>query len=63
MKEQEVIRQNVFKLFMSRSEAASKRNITQFFTEGSSYEVERWIKTRKGQRLFLFQQVRPQRQR
>ncbi|ARD60638.1 cyclic di-GMP phosphodiesterase [Kosakonia radicincitans DSM 16656] len=55
MKEQEVIGQNVFKLFMSRSEAAaSKRNITQFFREGSSYEVERWIKTRKGQRLFLF---------
>lgn len=55
MKEQEVIGQNVFKLFMSRSEAAaSKRNITQFFMEGSSYEVERWIKTRKGQRLFLF---------
>lgn len=55
MKEHEVIGQNVFKLFMSRSEAAaSKRNVTQFFTEGSSYEVERWIKTRKGQRLFLF---------
>lgn len=54
-KEQEVIGQNVFKLFMSRSEAAaSKRNITGFFRNGSSYEVERWIKTRKGQRLFLF---------
>ncbi|MBF4176896.1 MULTISPECIES: cyclic di-GMP phosphodiesterase [Lelliottia] len=55
MKEQEVIGQNVFKLFMSRSEAAaSKRNISGFFRNGSSYEVERWIKTRKGQRLFLF---------
>lgn len=55
LKEQEVIGQNVFKLFMSRSEAAaSKRNITDFFRNGSSYEVERWIKTRKGQRLFLF---------
>lgn len=55
LKEQEVIGQNVFKLFMSRSEAAaSKRNITGFFRNGSSYEVERWIKTRKGQRLFLF---------
>lgn len=55
LKEQEVIVQNVFKLFMSRSEAAaSKRNITGFFRNGSSYEVERWIKTRKGQRLFLF---------
>lgn len=55
LKEQEVIGQNVFKLFMSRSEAAaSKRNITGFFRNGSSYEVERWTKTRKGQRLFLF---------
>jgi len=55
LKEQEVIGQNVFKLFMSRSEAAaSKRNITGFFRNGSSYEVERWIKTLKGQRLFLF---------
>lgn len=55
LKEQEVIGQNVFKLFMSRSEAAaSKRNIAGFFRNGSSYEVERWIKTRKGQRLFLF---------
>ncbi len=55
LREQEVIGQNVFKLFMSRSEAlASKRNISEFFRNGSSYEVERWIKTRKGQRLFLF---------
>lgn len=55
LKEHEVIGQNVFELFMSRSEAAaSKRNIAGFFRNGSSYEVERWIKTRKGQRLFLF---------
>jgi cyclic di-GMP phosphodiesterase Gmr len=55
MKEHEVIGQNVFKLFMSRSEAAaSRRNISGFFRNGSSYEVERWVKTRKGQRLFLF---------
>ncbi|WP_339026003.1 cyclic di-GMP phosphodiesterase [Leclercia pneumoniae] len=55
LKEQEFIGQNVFKLFMSRSEAAaSRRNISGFFRNGSSYEVERWIKTRKGQRLFLF---------
>lgn len=55
MKEQEVIGQNVFKLFMSRSEAAaSKRSIASFFHNGGPYEVERWIKTRKGQRLFLF---------
>ncbi|NIY46580.1 cyclic di-GMP phosphodiesterase [Cedecea colo] len=55
LKEHEVIGQNVFKLFMSRSEAAaSRRNISGFFRNGNSYEVERWIKTRKGQRLFLF---------
>lgn len=55
MKEHEVIGQNVFRLFMSRTEAsASKRNISGFFRDGNSYEVERWIKTRKGQRLFLF---------
>ncbi|WP_075181880.1 cyclic di-GMP phosphodiesterase [Pantoea sp. 1.19] len=55
LKEQEVIGRNVFQLFMTRKEAAaSRRNITDFFREGSAYEVERWIKTRKGQRLFLF---------
>ncbi|AKL12180.1 TPA: cyclic di-GMP phosphodiesterase [Kluyvera intermedia] len=55
LKEQEVIGQNVFKLFMSHNEAeASKRNTSEFFRNGASYEVERWIKTRKGQRLFLF---------
>lgn len=55
MSEQEVIGQNVFMLFMSRSEAAaSKRNIEKLFSGGTPYEVERWIKTCKGQRLFLF---------
>lgn len=55
LKEHEVIGQNVFTLFMTRSEAAaSRRNIAGFFRNGSSYEVERWVKTRKGQRLFLF---------
>lgn len=55
LKEQEVIGQSVFKLFMSRREAAASRlNISGFFRNGNSYEVERWIKTRKGQRLFLF---------
>lgn len=55
LKEHEVIGQNVYKLFMSPSEAAaSRQNISTFFRDGSSYEVERWIKTRKGQRLFLF---------
>ena len=55
LKEQEVIGQSVFKLFMSRREAAaSRRNISGFFRNGNSNEVERWVKTRKGQRLFLF---------
>jgi cyclic di-GMP phosphodiesterase Gmr len=55
LKEHEVIGQNVFKLFMNQQEAAaSRQNITEFFRNGASYEVERWIKTRKGQRLFLF---------
>lgn len=55
LKEHEVIGQNVFKLFMSPAEAAaSRRNVSGFFRNGTSYEVERWIKTRKGQRLFLF---------
>lgn len=34
--------------------AASRRNIAGFFRNGSSYEVERWVKTVKGERLFLF---------
>jgi len=55
LKEQEVIGRNVFQLFMTRQEAqASRRNIAGFFRDGNSYEVERWVKTKKGQRLFLF---------
>ena len=55
LREREVIGQSVFTLFMSRREAAaSRRNIEVFFREGNSYEVERWVKTCKGQRLFLF---------
>lgn len=55
LKEHEVIGQSIFKLFMSRREAAaSRRNIDGFFRNGNSYEIERWVKTRKGQRLFLF---------
>lgn len=55
LKEHDVIGQSVFKLFMSRREAAaSVRNISGFFRNGNSYEIERWVKTRKGQRLFLF---------
>lgn len=53
--EQDVIGKNVFQLFMSPEEAAaSRQNIAGFFKNGSSYEVERWIKTVKGERLFLF---------
>ncbi|ADU69377.1 cyclic di-GMP phosphodiesterase [Pantoea sp. At-9b] len=55
LKEHEVIGRNVFQLFMTKQEAqASRRNIAGFFRDGNSYEVERWIKTKKGQRLFLF---------
>lgn len=55
LKEHEVIGRNVFELFMTSQEAsASRRNINVFFRDGSAYEVERWIKTIKGQRLFLF---------
>ncbi|MFC0228719.1 cyclic di-GMP phosphodiesterase [Serratia aquatilis] len=55
LQEQDVIGKNVFQMFMSAEEAAaSRRNIAGFFRNGSSYEVERWIKTVKGERLFLF---------
>ena len=55
LNEHEVIGQNVFQLFMTKQEAASsRRNIAGFFRDGNSYEVERWVKTKKGQRLFLF---------
>lgn len=55
LKERDVIGQSVLKLFMSRREAvASRHYIENFFRNGNAYEIERWIKTRKGQRLFLF---------
>uniref|UniRef100_UPI0028A0CF59 cyclic di-GMP phosphodiesterase n=1 Tax=Erwinia citreus TaxID=558 RepID=UPI0028A0CF59 len=55
LKEQDVIGRNVFQLFMTRQEAASsRRNVSGFFRDGNSYEVERWVKTCQGQRLFLF---------
>jgi len=54
LREQDVIGKSIFQLFMSREEAkASRRNIAGFFRNGFSYEVERWIKTVKGERLFL----------
>ena len=55
LKEQDVIGKTAFELFMSAPEAAAAReNVSRFFTNGGPYEVERWIKTRKGSRLFLF---------
>ncbi|WP_254505423.1 PAS domain S-box protein, partial [Salmonella enterica] len=55
LKERDVIGQRVFKLFMSRRAAvASRHYIENFFRNGNAYEIDRWIKTRKGQRLFLF---------
>ncbi|WP_052281634.1 cyclic di-GMP phosphodiesterase [Kluyvera genomosp. 1] len=55
LKEQDVIGKTAFELFMTNTEAAAARhNVTQFFSNGGPYEVERWIKTRKGPRLFLF---------
>ncbi|BDH45682.1 cyclic di-GMP phosphodiesterase [Salmonella enterica subsp. enterica serovar Choleraesuis] len=55
LQEHEVIGQNVFGLFLNPREAEdAQRNIAMFFNAGHAYEVERWIKTRKGQRLFLF---------
>ena len=53
--EHEVIGQNVFDLFLTPSEAeAAQSNLIELFHNGSAYEVERWIQTLKGQRLFLF---------
>ena len=55
VKEKDVIGKSAYDLFMSLEEGtASRQNITGFFQTAQSYEVERWIKTRKGQRLFLF---------
>lgn len=55
LKEQDVIGKTAFELFLSPPEAAAAReNVSRFFNNGGPYEVERWIKTRKGQRLFLF---------
>lgn len=55
VKEQDVIGKTAFELFMSAPEAsAARENVSRFFSNGGPYEVERWIKTRKGPRLFLF---------
>lgn len=53
LKEQEVIGQNVFKLFMSRSEAAaSKRNITGFFATAAPTRSNAGSKRVKGNGCF-----------
>ncbi|MFX1739118.1 cyclic di-GMP phosphodiesterase [Paraburkholderia sp. A1RI_3L] len=55
MKEEDVVGRNVWALFMSEEAgAASSQNISGFFNRGVSYEVERWVKTVHGDRLFLF---------
>ncbi|NYT62789.1 cyclic di-GMP phosphodiesterase [Alcaligenaceae bacterium] len=54
-REQDIIGKSAFELFMSPEEAAaSRRNISGFYRNGSSYEAERLINTVKGKRLFLF---------
>lgn len=53
LKEQEVIGQNVFKLFMSRSEAAaSKRNITGFFVTAARTKLNAGSRPAKGSACF-----------
>lgn len=53
--EQDVIGHSAYDMFMSLEEGiASRQNIASFFQKEQSYEVERWINTVKGQRLFLF---------
>ena len=55
LREEDVIGRSAYDLFMSMEEGiASRQNINGFFQKEQSYEVERWINTVKGQRLFLF---------
>ncbi len=55
LREEDVIGRSAYDLFMSMEEGlASRQNINGFFQHQQSYEVERWINTVKGQRLFLF---------
>lgn len=55
LREEDVIGRSAYDLFMSMEEGiASRQNISSFFQKEQSYEVERWINTVKGQRLFLF---------
>jgi cyclic di-GMP phosphodiesterase Gmr len=55
LREQDVIGRSAHDLFMSMEEGlASRENISSFFQHEKSYEIERWINTVKGPRLFLF---------
>jgi c-di-GMP phosphodiesterase Gmr len=55
LKEEDVIGKNVHALFMSEEDgAASRENISGFFSRGESYQVERTVNTIIGRRLFLF---------
>ena len=55
MREEDVIGKSAFELFMSSEQGqASSRNISTFYNSGEPYEVERYINTVNGPRLFLF---------
>lgn len=55
MREEDVIGKSAFELFMSAEQGqASSRNISSFYNSGEPYEVERYINTVNGPRLFLF---------
>ncbi|TAL55958.1 cyclic di-GMP phosphodiesterase [Pandoraea sp.] len=55
MREEDVIGKSAFELFMSAEQGqASSRNISTFYNSGEPYEVERYINTVNGPRLFLF---------
>jgi c-di-GMP phosphodiesterase Gmr len=54
-REEDVIGKSAFVLFMSDGEgAASRSNVNIFFASGEPYQVERYINTINGPRLFLF---------
>jgi c-di-GMP phosphodiesterase Gmr len=55
MREEDVIGKSAYVLFMSDGEgAASRSNVNIFFASGQPYQVERYINTVTGPRLFLF---------
>jgi len=55
MREEDVVGKSAYASFMSAAQGeASSRNINTFFATGKPYEVERYINTVNGPRLFLF---------